>query len=174
MAGRGRRNDEALAEALGMLASMLGGNPNGAGIGVYRKLGYFHRNNPPLFKDIYNLEGAQKWLKEIERIFQIVIFPEAVSIEYLAMTARQVSEAVEDGAAIFMLFVSMEVKGKAVSGELPVVCEFPEVFPKDVRELPPEREVEFAIDLIPGTSPVLMVSYRMSASELAELKTQLE
>ena len=52
--------------------------------------------------------------------------------------------------------------------------EFPEVFLEDVSELPPEREVEFTIDLIPGTSMVSMAPYRMSASELAELKKQLE
>ncbi|XP_058768440.1 uncharacterized protein LOC131642183 [Vicia villosa] len=64
----------------------------------------------------------------------------AVGVEDLAMIARQVSEAVKDGAAVFMLFASMEVKGKSVSSELPVVRDFPEVFPEDVRELPPERE----------------------------------
>ena len=40
--------------------------------------------------------------------------------------------------------------------------------------MPPEREVEFSIDLVPGTKPVSMAPYRMSASELAELKKQLE
>jgi len=40
--------------------------------------------------------------------------------------------------------------------------------------VPPEREVEFYIDLVPGTKPVSMTPYRMSASELAELKKQLE
>ena len=73
-----------------------------------------------------------------------------------------------------MLYSSTEVKGKAKSDELPVVNEFPEVFPEDVSELPPEREVEFVIDLIPGTSPVSRAPYRMSASELSELKKQLE
>src|ERR1044072_4218696 len=73
-----------------------------------------------------------------------------------------------------MLYSSTEVKRKAKSDELPVVNEFPEVFPEDVSELPPEREVEFTIDLIPRTSPVSMAPYRMSASELAELKKQLE
>src|ERR1051325_6555168 len=73
-----------------------------------------------------------------------------------------------------MLYSSTEAEGKAKSDGLPVVNEFPEVFPEDVSELPPEREVEFTIDLIPGTSPVLMAPYRMPASELAELKKQLE
>ncbi|XP_058788081.1 uncharacterized protein LOC131662331 [Vicia villosa] len=72
MAGRGGRNDEALDEALGMLAGVLGENLNGAGIDDNRKLGDFQRNNPPLFKGTYDLEGAQKWLKEIERIFRVI------------------------------------------------------------------------------------------------------
>src|ERR1044072_396464 len=84
------------------------------------------------------------------------------------------NSAVKDGAVVFMLYSSTEVKGKSKSDELPVVKEFPEVFPEDVSEFPPEREVEFAIDLVPGTSPVLMAPYRMSASELSELKKQLE
>ena len=50
--------------------------------------------------------------------------------------------------------------------DLPIVQEFPEVFPNDITELPPEREVEFAIDLVPGTSPISIAPYRMSALEL--------
>jgi len=59
-------------------------------------------------------------------------------------------------------------------GDLPVVQEFPEVFLDDITNLPPEREVKFAIDLMPGTSHISIVPYRMSASELDELKKQLE
>jgi len=54
------------------------------------------------------------------------------------------------------------------------VKEFLEVFPDEILDVPPEREVEFAIDLVPGTKPVSMAPYHMSASELAELKKQLE
>ncbi|MCI72888.1 cellular nucleic acid-binding protein, partial [Trifolium medium] len=49
-----------------------------------------------------------------------------------------------------------------------------DVFPGDVSDVPPEREVEFTIDLVPGTSPISIAPYRMSASELKELKSQLE
>ena len=52
--------------------------------------------------------------------------------------------------------------------------DFPEVFLDNIAELPPEREVEFAIDLVPGTSLISIAPYRMSASELGELKKQLE
>ncbi|KAI5428742.1 hypothetical protein KIW84_033658 [Lathyrus oleraceus] len=66
MAGRGR-DDAAIAEALGMLAGVLGGNPNVVGMGAARQLSEFQKNNPPMFKGAYDPDGAQKWLKEIER-----------------------------------------------------------------------------------------------------------
>ncbi|XP_058750119.1 uncharacterized protein LOC131623122 [Vicia villosa] len=72
MAGRGGRNDDVIAEALGMIAGMLGENANGAGIGANRKLAEFQWNNPPLFNDTHDPDGAQKWLKEIERIFWVI------------------------------------------------------------------------------------------------------
>ena len=48
------------------------------------------------------------------------------------------------------------------------------VFPADITSLPPEREIEFSIDLIPGAEPVSVAPYRMSPLELKELKSQLE
>ncbi|MCI60956.1 cellular nucleic acid-binding protein, partial [Trifolium medium] len=77
-------------------------------------------------------------------------------------------------AEIFAMFASLKLENGAKMEELPVVCEFPDVFPGDVSDVPPEREVEFSIDLIPGTSPISMAPYRISASELKELKKQLE
>jgi hypothetical protein len=58
--------------------------------------------------------------------------------------------------------------------DIPVVCEFPDVFPEDLLGLPPEREVEFVIELKPGTAPISRRSYRMPPNELAELKIQLQ
>jgi hypothetical protein len=55
-----------------------------------------------------------------------------------------------------------------------VVCEFPDVFLEDLPGLPLERDVEFVIELKPGTAPVSRRSYRMPPNELAELKTQLQ
>ncbi|XP_057953800.1 uncharacterized protein LOC131148081 [Malania oleifera] len=51
-----------------------------------------------------------------------------------------------------------------------VVCEFPDVFLEDLSRLPPDREVEFAIELAPGTAPILKAPYRMVPVELRELK----
>jgi len=57
--------------------------------------------------------------------------------------------------------------------DIPVVCEFPDVFPDDLLGLPPDRDVEFKIELLPGTAPISRRPYRMPPNELAKLKTQL-
>jgi hypothetical protein len=54
-----------------------------------------------------------------------------------------------------------------------VVEEFMDVFPEELPGMPPEREVEFYIDLIPGTTPIAKRPYRMAPTELAELKLQI-
>ena len=58
--------------------------------------------------------------------------------------------------------------------EIPVVSEFPDVFLDGIVGLPPYREVEFTIDLIPGTYPISIPLYRVAPTELRELKAQLE
>ena len=58
--------------------------------------------------------------------------------------------------------------------DIPIVKEFPDVFPDDILGLPPDREVEFTIDLIPGTEPISIPPYRMAPAELREIKAQLE
>ncbi|XP_071901033.1 uncharacterized protein [Coffea arabica] len=55
-----------------------------------------------------------------------------------------------------------------------VVNEFPDVFPDELKSMPPEREIEFKIDLVPGTAPIAKTPYRMAPAELKELKLQLQ
>ena len=55
-----------------------------------------------------------------------------------------------------------------------VVCEFLDVFPKDLPGLPPDREVEFSIELELSTAPISRRPYRMPPKELAKMKKQLE
>jgi hypothetical protein len=57
---------------------------------------------------------------------------------------------------------------------IPVVCEFLDVFPDDLPGLPPDRDVEFTIELEPGTAPISWRPYCMAPKELAEMKKQLE
>ncbi|GJT69703.1 putative reverse transcriptase domain-containing protein [Tanacetum coccineum] len=58
--------------------------------------------------------------------------------------------------------------------DIQVVRDFPEVFPDDLSGLPPVREIEFRIDLIPGASPVVKSPYRLAPSEMLELSNQLK
>ncbi|GJT90120.1 putative reverse transcriptase domain-containing protein [Tanacetum coccineum] len=58
--------------------------------------------------------------------------------------------------------------------DVPVVQEFPEVFPEDLPGIPPTRQVEFRIDLVPGATPVARAPYRLAPSEMKELAEQLQ
>jgi hypothetical protein len=57
---------------------------------------------------------------------------------------------------------------------VPIVREFPDVFPDELSGVPPEIEVEVTIDVLPGTSPIAQSLYRMAPAELAKLKIQLQ
>ena len=58
--------------------------------------------------------------------------------------------------------------------DIPVVRDFPDVFPEELPGIPPDRDVEFVIDLIPGTAPISRRPYKMAPLELADLKKQLD
>ncbi|XP_050877280.1 uncharacterized protein LOC127081032 [Lathyrus oleraceus] len=75
---------------------------------------------------------------------------------------------------LVLLILTKEPSDNLSVTQIPIVCEFPEVFSKDVTSLPPEREMEFSIDLIPGTTTISVSLYRMALLELRELKDQLE
>jgi hypothetical protein len=69
--------------------------------------------------------------------------------------------------AIFLVY------GKFVGRNIRVVRDFPDVYPEELPGIPPDREVEFVIDLLPSTAPISKRPYRMSMEELKELKKQL-
>ncbi|GJR98590.1 putative reverse transcriptase domain-containing protein [Tanacetum coccineum] len=84
----------------------------------------------------------------------------------------------EKGCQLFLAQVTMkENKDKSKEKRLedvPTVRDFPEVFPEDLPGLPPIRQVEFQIDLVPGAAPVARAPYRLAPSEMEELSTQLQ
>lgn len=125
-----------------------------------------------------NVILGMNWLKfnhvHIICFDKTMSFLEFDASDELFVSAKQVDEFVKDSAKVFMILASMNPKSKSVIGEIPVVCDFLEVFPDDINDFPPKRKVEFTIDLVLGTSPILMTPYRMSASEVSKLKKQLE
>ncbi|GJR56452.1 putative reverse transcriptase domain-containing protein [Tanacetum coccineum] len=82
------------------------------------------------------------------------------------------------GCQVFLAHVTTkEVEDKSEKKRLedvPIVRNFPEVFPEDLSGLPPTRQVEFQIDLIPGAAPVAQAPYRLAPSEMRELLEQLK
>ncbi|GJW62671.1 putative reverse transcriptase domain-containing protein [Tanacetum coccineum] len=58
--------------------------------------------------------------------------------------------------------------------DVPIVRDFPEVFPEDLLSIPPTRQMEFQIDLVPGAAPVARAPYRLAPSEMKELSDQLQ
>jgi hypothetical protein len=81
----------------------------------------------------------------------------------------QVEIAVTTSSRRAMFFIDEEFVGDNIR----VVRDFLDVFPEELPGMPPEREVEFFIDLLPGTAPISKRPYRMSIEELQELKKQL-
>lgn len=110
-------------------------------------------------------------------------FPEEEELRFMGSRVRtspsvistfQVDKLLRDGCKGYLAFVVDEQKDELKLEEIPIVREYPDVFPEDLSGLPPEREVEFAIDLTPGTVPLSKAPYRMAPSELAKLKEQLQ
>nr|GFA15794.1 hypothetical protein [Tanacetum cinerariifolium] len=81
---------------------------------------------------------------------------------------------IDNGCELFLAQVTGMVSKEKRVEDVPVICDFPKVFPEDLPRLPPPRQVEFCIDLIPGATPVAYAPYRLAPSELKELSEQLK
>nr|GFC63795.1 reverse transcriptase domain-containing protein [Tanacetum cinerariifolium] len=123
------------------------------------KLVRFHFGNETLV-----FRGAESY---IERESRLTVTPCSKVREYRAKGCHvflaQISAAQEDD----------KPKRKQVK-DVPIVQDFPEVFPKNLPGLPPARPVEFQIDLIPGATPVAQAPYRLAPSKMNELSEQLQ
>ena len=90
------------------------------------------------------------------------------------ISALAAQRMLHKGCQGYLAYVVETGKEGTLVDEIPVVREFSDVFPDDITCLPPKREVEFTIDLIPWTEPISIPPYRMAPVELRELKAQLE
>ena len=90
------------------------------------------------------------------------------------ISAMAAQRMLRKGCQGYLAYVVETEKEGILVDEIPVFIEFPDVFPDDIAGLPLDREVEFTIDLIPGTKTISIPPYRMALAELRELKAQLE
>ena len=82
---------------------------------------------------------------------------------------------IEKGCQAFLASITDVVKETPLKvGDVRIVKEFPEVCLDDLPGLPPTREIDFTIELVPGTEPIYKVPYQMAPTELKELKTQFQ
>ncbi|GJY79651.1 putative reverse transcriptase domain-containing protein [Tanacetum coccineum] len=94
------------------------------------------------------------------------------------ISCTKTQKYIEKGCQVYLAQVTTK-KAEDKSEErrledVPIVREFPEVFPEDLPGLPPARQVEFQIDLVPGAAPVARAPYRLAPAEMQELSTQLQ
>ncbi|GJU95409.1 putative reverse transcriptase domain-containing protein [Tanacetum coccineum] len=94
------------------------------------------------------------------------------------ISCTKAQEYLSKGCDVFLAHVTTkEAKDKSEGKRLedvPIVRDFPEVFPEDLPGIPPARQVEFQIDLVPGVAPVARAPYRLAPSEMKELAEQLQ
>ncbi|GKB42572.1 hypothetical protein Tco_0887514, partial [Tanacetum coccineum] len=94
------------------------------------------------------------------------------------ISCTKAQKYMEKGFPVFLTHITAkEVKDKSKEKRLedvPIVQDFPKVFPEDLPGLPPTRQVEFQIDLVPGAAPVARAPYRLAPSEMKELSEQLK
>ncbi|GJZ63592.1 putative reverse transcriptase domain-containing protein, partial [Tanacetum coccineum] len=94
------------------------------------------------------------------------------------ISCTKAQEYLSKGCDVFLAHITTkEAKDKSEEKRLedvPIVRDFPEVFPEDLPGIPPARQVEFQIDLVPGAAPVARAPYRLAPSEMKELAEQLQ
>ncbi|GJT21853.1 putative reverse transcriptase domain-containing protein [Tanacetum coccineum] len=94
------------------------------------------------------------------------------------ISCTKAQEYLAKGCDVFLAHITTkEAKDKSEEKRLedvPIVRDFPEVFPEDLPGIPPARQVEFQIDLVPGAAPVARAPYRLAPSEMKELAEQLQ
>ncbi|KAL0463175.1 UNVERIFIED_CONTAM: Transposon Tf2-12 polyprotein [Sesamum latifolium] len=111
---------------------------------------------------------------EINGQMKTVIVGERKVIPNCLISAVTSFNLIKEGCEACLASVHDATKVSPGVLEVPVVREFPDVFPEELPGLPPHREVDFEIETIPGAAPISIAPYRMAPSELKELKKQLE
>ncbi|GKA16186.1 putative reverse transcriptase domain-containing protein, partial [Tanacetum coccineum] len=81
---------------------------------------------------------------------------------------------IERGCHLFLAHVTKKKSKEKRLEDVPVICDFPKVFPEELLGLPPPRQVEFRIDIVPGVAPVARAPYKLAPSEMRELSVQLQ
>ncbi|XP_012461508.1 uncharacterized protein LOC105781522 [Gossypium raimondii] len=104
---------------------------------------------------------------------EVVVIGERRDFLSNVISALKAEKLVRKGCEAFLAYVGVfDSEGPSI-GDIRTVKDFSDVFPNELPRLPPSREVEFGIELLPGTALVSIAPYRMAPKELVELKAQI-
>ncbi|GJX82468.1 putative nucleotidyltransferase, ribonuclease H [Tanacetum coccineum] len=105
---------------------------------------------------------------------EIIIYGEKQKGELVLCSVMKARKYLSRGCHAFFAHVLDTSFEKNKIEHVPIVNKFKDVFPEDLPGIPPERQVEFRIDLIPGATPIAKTPYRLAPSEMKELMSQLQ
>ncbi|GJW88597.1 putative reverse transcriptase domain-containing protein [Tanacetum coccineum] len=116
-------------------------------------------------------------LNLVNHLFEIDLMPIKLGTFAVIIGMDFVSETrcvfackyIKRGCQMFLALMTEKKSKEKRIKDVPVIHDFPKVFPDDLPRLPPPRQVEFGIDLIPGAAPVARAPYRLAPSEMKEL-----
>ncbi|GJY37954.1 putative reverse transcriptase domain-containing protein [Tanacetum coccineum] len=136
------------------------------------------------FDDVIGMDWLSKYLARIicdEKVIRIPIDGETLIIRGDRSKTRlnlisciKPERYISRGCQVFIAQIMEKKSDEKRLEDIPIVREFLEVFPEDLPGLPPIRQIEFQIDLIPGATPVARAPYRLAPSEMQELSNQLQ
>ncbi|XP_020084907.1 uncharacterized protein LOC109707786 [Ananas comosus] len=137
------------------------------------------------FDLILGMDWLSKYYASIDYKSKVITFREPGQEEFIyracqsscfAMTvsASRARKLVSSGCAAYLTTVLEADQETPALESMSVVREFSDVFPAELPEIPSDREIEFVIDLVPGTAPISKAPYRMAPVELKELRAQLQ
>ncbi|XP_073222088.1 uncharacterized protein [Cicer arietinum] len=106
-----------------------------------------------LGKSVFSFQGERCW------------------VPHNQISTLSTSKLMRRGCQVYLALVrDTQVAEEKLEKKNSIACEFPNVFPEELLGLPPNREIEFSIDLVPNTHPISTPSYRMAPTELKELR----
>ncbi|KAM2196116.1 hypothetical protein ACFX1R_030033 [Malus domestica] len=108
------------------------------------------------------------------RLPEVTYVGEPSGVRHDIISAMKAKRLLLKGFQGYLAHVVLNDDAPSSVEDVRVVRYFSNVFPEDLPGLPPDREVEFVIDLLPGTNPISLTPYRMAPAELRELKVQLQ
>ncbi|KAI3665770.1 hypothetical protein L6452_44401 [Arctium lappa] len=105
---------------------------------------------------------------------EVLVYGEKSRRTNTIISSLKARKKLAKGCESYLAYVVDAKLEKKMLEEVEVVCDYPDVFPDDLPGLPPERQVEFHIDLTPGAAPIARAPYRLAPTEMREMMTQLQ